>query len=111
MRFILNKTAGSLTFCIPSEEIPDAVILLKALFEDEKRNGNDVPNFGEDFFVVLESIKEGDANVVFNLKFFGIAIRFIRTLLPRLTNEGERAKLRLLLYHADEWYSTVHTIQ
>lgn len=111
MEATFNSEEGKLILCFKPDETDEASVHLQLLFEDEKRKGHCVPNFGKDFFINLATSRK-KARVVFPFKHLDFAICFIEEILDRTIDESEYVEtLGRFLDEVEEWYSGANTIQ
>ncbi len=106
-----NSEEGKLILYFKPEEIDEVSVHMQLLFEDEKRKGHPVPNFKENFFINLATLRK-KARVVFTFQHLGFAICFIEEILDRTIDDGEYVEtLWHFLDQVEEWYSGANTIQ
>ena len=102
MNLNFSKVNGTVTLGFRPKETPDASILLNALFENEKRRGKPIPDFGEDFIKKLAT-SERDVSVIFDPGDIGIAISFIEVIKSKTPDSEMAEALEMFLAQIEAW--------
>lgn len=98
----INKD-GKLIFRFSPDETAEASLYLELLFEDERRKGHPLPDFGKSFF--REFARTRDMyQVEFNLPHLAVGILFFDELMNNIDPEGFGvAKMQKFLDNVKAW--------
>jgi len=82
-----DRETGSLSICFRPGESWEAAVLMQLVWEDERRKGTIVPDYGEDFFGKLTRSRE-EIPIAIDFEYLEFAIAFLKEACTELTESN-----------------------